>query len=118
MTEDVYAVACIPAYNEAVSIGDVIEECRKYVDLFVVYDESSGDDTAGLAGSHNSIVVRYLRNLGYGSALRNLFRKACRLEPEYLVTLDADGQHEPSDIRTFRPPRRRRVRCRHLHYVP
>ena len=97
-TEGLYAVACIPAYNEAASIGDVIDRCRRYVDVVVVCDDGSKDDTTRISESLDADVVRHIHNLGYGAALRSLFSRARRLEPEYLVTLDADGQHEPSDI--------------------
>ena len=97
-TEGIYAVACIPAYNEATSIGGVIERCKEHVDRVIVCDDGSGDDTARIAESHGAEVVRHLRNQGYGAALRSLFRKASRLEPEYLVTLDADEQHDPGEI--------------------
>ena len=50
-TEEYYAVACIPAYNEAASIGDVIDRCREYVDVVVVCDDGSMDDTAGISES-------------------------------------------------------------------
>jgi len=97
-TEEHYTIACIPAYNEAATIGDIIGRCQGIVDVVVVCDDGSTDDTARIAEQLNAVVVSHTRNLGYGAALRSLFQKARELEPMYLVTLDGDGQHDPADI--------------------
>ncbi len=96
--KDVSIVACIPAYNEEKYIAKVIVEAKKYVDKIIVCDDGSTDLTSDIARELGAIVVRHEKNMGYGAALRTLFKKALELNPEIIVTLDADGQHDPREI--------------------
>ena len=91
-------IACIPAHNEEDTIGHVVSEARKYVDLVVVCDDGSTDSTYKTARSAGAVVVRHRSNLGYGAALRTLFQVARKLDPDVMVTLDGDGQHDPRFI--------------------
>ena len=91
-------VACIPAYNEEKYIAKVIVETKKYVDKIIVCDDGSRDLTAEIARELGAIVVKHNENKGYGAALRTLFKKALELKPDIIVTLDADGQHDPKEI--------------------
>ena len=91
-------VACIPAYNEEKYIAKVIVETKKYVNKIIVCDDGSRDLTADIARELGAIVVRHRENRGYGAALRTLFKKALELNPDIIVTLDADGQHDPKEI--------------------
>ncbi len=91
-------VACIPAYNEEKYIAKVIVETKKYVDKIIVCDDGSRDLTAEIARELGAIVIRHQENKGYGAALRTLFKKALELDPDIIVTLDADGQHDPKEI--------------------
>ena len=91
-------VACIPAYNEEKYIAKVIVETKKYVDKIIVCDDGSRDLTAEIARELGAIVVKHNENKGYGAALRTLFKKALELDPDIIVTLDADGQHDPKEI--------------------
>lgn len=91
-------VACIPAYNEEKYIAKVIVETKKYVDKIIVCDDGSRDLTAEIARELGAIVVKHDENKGYGAALRTLFKKALELKPDIIVTLDADGQHDPKEI--------------------
>ncbi len=91
-------VACIPAYNEEKYIAKVIVETKKYVDKIIVCDDGSRDLTAEIARELGAIVVKHQENKGYGAALRTLFKKALELNPDIIVTLDADGQHNPKEI--------------------
>ncbi len=91
-------VACIPAWNEASSIGSVIVSARKYVDQVYVCDDGSTDVTAELSEALGAHVIRHERNMGYGASLISLFKVALEGEADYVVTLDADSQHDPSEI--------------------
>ncbi|GGL55738.1 glycosyltransferase family 2 protein [Halocalculus aciditolerans] len=94
-------LAAIPAYRAAESIGDVVREARRYADLVLVVDDGSPDDTAAVASDAGAVVVEHARNKGYGGALKTIFREAAKRGPDYTVTLDADGQHDPADISTL-----------------
>jgi len=91
-------VACIPAYDEENSIGPVILRARSYVDLVLVCDDGSSDLTGVIAAMMGASVITHERNMGYGAAIRSLFEEARRLGADVVVTLDADGQHDPSEI--------------------
>ncbi len=91
-------LACIPALNAEKSIGQVVKDCLLYVDEVIVCDDGSMDNTALVAEENGAEVVRHERNYGYGAALITLFDKAREKNPEFMVTLDADGQHLPEYI--------------------
>jgi glycosyltransferase involved in cell wall biosynthesis len=93
-----FVVAGIPAFNEEHSIARVVIEAQKFVDTVIVCDDGSTDLTAEVAERLGADVVRHEHNSGYGSAIKSLFKRARRLGADILVTLDADGQHDPSEI--------------------
>ena len=97
-------VACIPAFNEERSIGSVIVRTLKHVDLIIICDDGSIDLTGEIAENMGAIVVRHERNLGYGAAIASLFKEARRIGSDVLVTLDADGQHNPDEISSLVEP--------------
>ncbi len=90
----------IPAYNEARSIGDVIDRVHQTglaIDVLVVND-GSRDETPRLAAAHGARVVSHPFNLGYGAALQTGYKYAVRHGYDYVVQMDADGQHDPAYI--------------------
>jgi len=93
-----YVVACIPAYNEELTIAKVILKARKHVDKVIVCDDGSTDMTAEIAEACGAEVIRHERNMGKGAAIRSLFKKAREEVADIVVTLDADGQHDPDEI--------------------
>ncbi|MGQ0813736.1 MAG: glycosyltransferase family 2 protein [Gemmatimonadota bacterium] len=91
----------IPAYNEEERIAPVIEGASKYLPVFVV-DDGSADATANMAGEAGATVVRQNPNQGKGAALKAGFRWALqRPDCVAVLTLDADGQHDPQEIPKF-----------------
>lgn len=93
-------VALIPAYNEKVHITTVVGKAREYLPVLVV-DDGSKDETAKLAESAGARVIRQIPNQGKGAALSRGFQYAIDEGFEALVMLDADGQHDPSEIPAF-----------------
>lgn len=94
-------VAIIPAYNEAQTIADVLERTRSFVDAIIVVNDGSTDRTAEIARAHGAIVVTHAINRGLGAALGTGFAAALRGDADAVVTLDADGQHDPASISLF-----------------
>jgi cellulose synthase/poly-beta-1,6-N-acetylglucosamine synthase-like glycosyltransferase len=98
----------VPAYNEAESVGDVIrqipaEVCGEQTAVLVV-DDGSRDDTSEEAAKAGAIVARHVINRGGGAALRTGYRLMAESGALVVVTLDADGQHLPSEMeRLVRP---------------
>jgi glycosyltransferase involved in cell wall biosynthesis len=89
---------CIPAFNEAKSITDIIIKAKQYGDEVIVYDDGSSDDTYQVATSAGASVIRNPENKGYGVAIRSLFQAAKEKDADIMVTLDSDGQHNPDQI--------------------
>ena len=97
-SEEPYIVGCMPAFNEERNIAAVVLSAQKFVDKVIVCDDGSSDLTGEIARRLGAVVVRHESNMGYGASLRSLFDKARDLEADVMVTLDADRQHNPSDI--------------------
>jgi len=95
---DVRILVCIPAFNEAKTIAEVIMKSKKYADTVIVYDDGSTDDTYEVANSAGATVIRNPENKGYGVAIRSLFQAAKEQNADIMVTLDSDGQHNPDQI--------------------
>lgn len=91
-------VAVVPAYNEATTIGPVIEQTAPHVDKVVVVDDGSSDETAVVAREHGATVVSHAINTGVGGAVRTGYLYAIRHDYDYIVQIDADGQHDPACI--------------------
>ena len=95
MAHDIVALS--PAYNAAHLVGPVIEEAKKHLPVVVV-DDGSKDDTAAVAEAAGARVIRQVPNQGKGAGLKNGFRWALENGVSAVVTLDADGQHDPTEI--------------------
>jgi glycosyltransferase involved in cell wall biosynthesis len=91
-------LVCIPAYNVSSKIGEIVNRARPYASEVIVCDDGSGDDTAREAQAAGATVIRHRVNKGYGSAVKTLFRTAKEKNADVMVTLDADGQHDPDQI--------------------
>lgn len=91
-------VVVIPAYNEERFIGSVVIQTNKMVNTVIVVDDGSKDDTAIIAADAGASVIQMGENQGKGMALNVGFKKALELKPDIVVTLDADGQHLPSEL--------------------
>ncbi|MBI2700444.1 glycosyl transferase [Mycobacterium gordonae] len=89
----------VPAYNEAVVIGDVVAELRTVFDHVVCVDDGSADDTGELARQAGASLVRHPINLGQGAAIQTGVEYA-RMQPgaRVFATFDADGQHRVKDV--------------------
>jgi len=91
-------VAGIPAYNEEKNIAKVIVQATKYVDKVIVVDDGSIDLTAEIAEKLGATVIRHPVNIGYGAAIKSVFKTARNMGAGILVTIDADSQHDPKEI--------------------
>lgn len=90
--------AIIPALNEEISIGSMVIKTKKYANRVIVVDDGSTDNTAEIARLAGADVIVHSKNRGKGEALKTGFRAACQNGTKIIVTIDADGQHDPSDI--------------------
>jgi glycosyltransferase involved in cell wall biosynthesis len=91
----------IPALNEGLVIGKVVNQIHAVVDKLdenheiIVVDDGSTDNTAQQAREAGAIVIQHPYNIGNGASVKSGIRRA---RGEILVTIDGDGQHDPNDI--------------------
>lgn len=90
--------ALIPAYDAALSIAAVIDETRRFLPAVVVVDDGSRDDTGRIAAAAGATVLRHPVNRGKGAATNTGLRHLAEAGFGRALTLDADGQHLPSEI--------------------
>lgn len=88
----------IPAYNEGEMIGKVVGEVLAHYKHIVVVDDGSTDNTAQSARLAGAILVRHPMNMGQGAALKTGIDFALEMGCKYVVTYDADGQHDVDDV--------------------
>ncbi len=91
----------VPALNEERSVGDVVAAARRLKYDVCVVDDGSVDRTSELAAAAGAYVLRLPVNLGVGGALRCGFRWALRNDYDTVVQVDADGQHDPAQVRAL-----------------
>ncbi len=94
----------IPAFGESLAIFDVLTNLSALGYRIVVVDDGSKDGTFEIANSFPVIAVRHAINLGQGAALETGMEVARRLDADYIVHFDADGQHDPLDIEQLLKP--------------
>ena len=88
----------IPAYNEEKNIAKILLKLQTITSKIIVCNDGSSDMTGEIAEKIGAIVINHPKNLGYGAGIRSIFLKAKELNPDILVTFDADGQHRIEDI--------------------
>ena len=92
----------IPAYNEAKTIGGLLDNLEKsgiteWADVLVMNDASM-DGTGKLVRDRGYRVVTHIFNLGYGSGLQLGYKYAVRNQYKYVIQMDADGQHDVANV--------------------
>jgi len=91
-------VVAIPAFNEEKTIAKVVLGSKKYSDMVLVCSNGSTDMTKEIAESLGAVVISHEKNLGKGATLKSLFNFCKSFNPDIVVTIDADGQHDPNEI--------------------
>lgn len=92
----------IPAYNEEKNICRVFEQLERFdipsiADILVI-DDASSDHTGMIVRKKQYELITHIYNLGYGSALQSGYKYAARRNYEYVIQMDADGQHDACNI--------------------
>lgn len=86
----------LPAYNEEVSIASMVLLSLQYANEVIVIDDGSSDRTSEVSRLAGATVLSHTTNKGKGAALKTGFKYA--QDYDIIVTIDADGQHNPSEI--------------------
>ena len=98
----VKSVAIIPAYNEEVALGSIILRTLQYVDEVIIVNDGSDDKTADVARLAGAQIINHATNMGKGEALKSGFSAVG--DADVVVTIDADGQHNPDEIPSLIKP--------------
>jgi glycosyltransferase involved in cell wall biosynthesis len=101
MAAETTHLAVVPAYNESRTVGRVVRAIHDAEPGFdvVVIDDGSTDDTAEQAERAGAQVLRHPFNLGIGGAVQSGFKFALENGYDYMVQVDGDSQHDPTEIR-------------------
>jgi dolichol-phosphate mannosyltransferase len=92
-------LTAVPVYNEERHLQAVLDEVRRYSPHILVVNDGSTDRTGALLAHQRDLtVITHHENRGYGAALASAFRHAVDTDYDVLVTMDCDGQHEPSRV--------------------
>lgn len=91
-------VAIIPALNAERTVARVVADSRLYIEPVLVIDDGSSDATGDVARAVGATVLRHEVNRGKGGALKTGFAWALENGFDAVITLDADGQHLPTEI--------------------
>jgi glycosyltransferase involved in cell wall biosynthesis len=104
---DPLCTVLIPAYNEAGTIREIVEAVLAHVDRVLVVSDGSTDGTVAQLAGLPVEVLEHPDNRGKGRRLAEGLDRAFRDGAECVLTLDADGQHDPSEIPAFLAAARR-----------
>lgn len=92
----------IPTYNNETTLAGIVLQAKTFCNNVIVVNDGSTDSTDGIISEIDHIIpINYSKNKGKGHALKTGFAKAWELGFQYAVTIDSDGQHNPSDIPKF-----------------
>lgn len=95
------ALVAIPVFNESRSIDRVLAAVLGHVRNVLVIDDGSTDDTPSRLARHPVEVIRHAANRGYGRAMQDIFHAADADGYGWVITMDCDEQHEPTQIPDF-----------------
>ena len=98
MTTPLRCAIVIPVYNHGAQVRGVVEKCLQHRLPIIVVDDGSTDSTPSVLASLSGVtVIRHQENQGKGAALLTGFAAALPFA-DWVITIDADGQHNPEDI--------------------
>ena len=96
-------IIVIPVYNHGTTLRNVVQRTLKVHDRVMVVDDGSSDGGVDTLEGLEVDIIRHSKNLGKGAAILSAAEKAWRSGMTHMVTVDADGQHDPDDLRRFIP---------------
>lgn len=97
-----HLLVCIPAFNEGESLGAVLDKLkilplREEFDILVI-DDGSSDNTRAVCEERGIDVITHIYNMGYGMALKTAYKYADDNQYDYIIQMDADGQHDVKNV--------------------
>jgi len=99
----------VPAYNEATQIGSVIQTMPEYVDVIIIVDDASTDDTVSVVKTYQKkndslFLIVHKTNQGCGGALVSGYQWSKENHYDITVRMDGDGQMNPDDLEALLMP--------------
>lgn len=91
----------VPAFQEEAHVAETVRGILAFCKNVVVVDDGSGDQTVARARSAGATVLCHETNKGKGAALQTGLAYAQEHKCDFVITMDADGQHDPADLATF-----------------
>ncbi len=93
----------IPAYNEELNVQNAIKSVKKFVspENIIIVDDGSTDNTYNKVRDEGAYMIKHPKNMGKGMAHRTGFNFAIKKGFDAVITMDADGQHNPEEIPVF-----------------
>ncbi len=102
LTPDGSIAILIPCYNCGDAVTDVVDKCRQYAERILTINDGSTDNTAECLQQCQTESIGWRHNRGKGAALRDGFAHLIQQDDcSAIITIDSDGQHDPSDISRF-----------------
>ena len=101
MSAPLRVAVVVPAFREEARISGVVQAARRHVDIVVVVDDCSPDQTSARAAEAGAIVLRHEVNRGKGAGLKTAFAKLAELGFTHGITMDGDGQHDAEELPAF-----------------
>lgn len=106
----------IPVYNNAKTIKAVAADCLNYADNVLVIDDGSTDaNLHDLLSGMKLKVIRHDHNMGKGKAIMTALDFLSKIEADYMITIDGDGQHYASDLVKFVDKINSRIENEHIY---
>ena len=101
--EDIKVILVIPVYNHGKTLRDVVQRALKTGAEVLVVDDGSTDGGLETLSGLECRAIRHPENRGKGAAILTAAKEAEKLGMTHIVTIDADGQHDPADFLRFLP---------------
>lgn len=100
---DIKVMIVIPVYDNPATVRGVVARALEVHDKVMVVDDGSKDMVADILSGLNVHVIRHRKNMGKGASILSGALEAGRMGITHIVTIDADGQHDPADFRNLLP---------------
>ncbi len=103
MSENLKVILVIPVYNHGKTLSEVVHQALETGAEVMVVDDGSTDGGLETLSGLQVMTIRHPQNRGKGAAILTAAKEAGRLGMTHMVTIDADGQHDPGDFLRFLP---------------
>ncbi len=101
--EKIKPLIVIPVYNHAATLREVVDRTLRVCGDILVVDDGSTDGSTEAINGLQVRLIRHDKNMGKGAAILTAVEEARKFGMTHIITIDADGQHDPADVKFFMP---------------